>query len=439
MRRRLLNIVLVVLFVVALLWRLISQPDFSFAATDNGQYQSSNFKPGQHNDLGNGTTVLVGNIGPKLMYAKQHGLLQRNQGSHWSKWPIIENDVCQNTTTVAKSFASNYTRDFATLTATTPKSRIRAHGLPEAILIGVQKGGTTALYQYIDQHPAIAESQKELYFLDEKVDQMMLENYEKRYEAGIPQLQIRQAYSQTMRKAMRFPERDQGKMILDLTPHYIYQSDRLPARIVCVVPWAKIMVLLRDPMERARSQYDMKLRFHGHSRAKRKVSNAKGKSNVVSFHKYIRNDLAALQETGVIQDWTKVDFDTFFDSPAMDEAWRTYMNSGMNAPIGMSLYAIQLKTFLVLPNEFMAIQSEKLMQETNETYGKVLDFLGLERISLQSYTKINSAGKTRRTKMNPETEALLHQVFAPFNRKLGEMLGKEWEGVWEKEESQTAL
>ena len=34
--------------------------------------------------------------------------------------------------------------------------------LPQAILIGVQKGGTTALYSYLDKHPDIIHSTKEL-------------------------------------------------------------------------------------------------------------------------------------------------------------------------------------------------------------------------------------------------------------------------------------
>jgi hypothetical protein len=155
---------------------------------------------------------------------------------------------------------------------------------------------------------------------------------------------------------------------------------------------------------------------------------------VLSFHQYVLNDLAALQETGVIQNWDIVDFDTFFNSPAMDEAWRTYLNNGLNAPIGMGLYAIQVKPFLQLvDHDFLAIQSEKLMLETDTTYGQVLDFLGLPRISLDWYHPVNHARKRDKTKVDQETEHLLYQVFAPFNRKLGELLGNEWVGVWEEE------
>jgi hypothetical protein len=68
-----------------------------------------------------------------------------------------------------------------------------------------------------------------------------------------------------------------------------------------------------------------------------------------TFHEYVRRDIAALFKTGVLQDWSVVDFDSFFESPAAVEAWRTYLNSGLNAPVGMGLYAMQLKPFLDLP------------------------------------------------------------------------------------------
>jgi Sulfotransferase family len=420
-------------------------------------------KPPQQFILSDGTVVSVGEIGPNVTYAIQHAFVQRNQGLPWYQWDIVENPNCDyypSTNHYNVTITISSSSSFATLSMNTPKNVIRKHWLPEALLMGVQKGGTTALYEYLERHPDIAKSQKELYFLDEVVDQVMLrEQHQRRndtttiqqsgqYHPGIPQITIRQKYSHRIKLAIKDTHRDAGKMILDLTPNYMYQSDRLPARITCVLPWAKIMVLLRNPVHRARSQYDMKVRFqNGQYRFKRETKpkrhqwrmrdtnrNKRSQHNkgVLSFQQYLVNDLAALQETGVIQNWEVVDFDTFFDSPAMDEAWRTYLNCGLNAPIGMGLYAIQLKPFLQLDNDFLPIQSEKLVMETDETYGRVLEFLGLQRISLDWYHQANIAQKREKTKVDQDTERLLYQTFAPFNRKLGELLGKEWVGVWEE-------
>ena len=102
--------------------------------------------------------------------------------------------------------------------------------LPQAILIGVQKGGTTALFSYLNQHPYIANTKKELWFLDQQVDKLVRKRHDGK---GIPRLEARQAYMMVVRQAMTDPHRDGEKMLLDLTPNYIFESNRLPARIAC--------------------------------------------------------------------------------------------------------------------------------------------------------------------------------------------------------------
>ena len=176
-------------------------------------------------------------------------------------------------------------------------------------------------------------------------------------------------------------------------------------------------------MDRARSQYDMKVLNLKHN------TNPHG-SPTPTFDEYVQNDIAALKETGVLHDWLTVDFDEFFDSPECWQAWRTYLHSGLNAPVGMGLYALQLKPFQEqLPNnEFLVIMSEDLQSRTEVTYNRVLDFLGLKRHTLISYPRANRS--RQKHKMSNETQKVLQHVFEPFNRKLAELLGKEWEGVW---------
>jgi hypothetical protein len=189
-------------------------------------------------------------------------------------------------------------------------------------------------------------------------------------------------------------------------------------------------LLLRNPINRARSQYDMKLTISSSSRRVGKTTTPPPRNRFPTFDEYIQNDIAALQETGVLHDWTMVDFDAFFDSPECWHAWRTYLNSGLNAPVGMGLYALQLKPFLEqLPhNELLAITSENLQSHTEETYNRVLEFLGLPRHSLKSYPQANKA--RRKHKLSNATQQVLRQVFEPFNRKLADLLGTEWEGIW---------
>jgi hypothetical protein len=53
-----------------------------------------------------------------------------------------------------------------------------------------------------------------------------------------------------------------------------------------------------------------------------------------TFDDFCAMDIRVLQETGVIQDWTVVDFDTFSGSSQEFKAWSTYTKLGLNSPVG---------------------------------------------------------------------------------------------------------
>ena len=386
-------------------------------------------------DMDDGVTVQVGKQGEAVRRAILNGMLQKNQGLHRSQWERIETSICLTTDDDDDDDYGNGTGTASFIQSRNSNNNRDAQNpieyLPEAILIGVQKGGTTALYNYLDQHPDIAKATKELYFVDEKIDTIVT-------VAGIPQTIVQRSYGQVMQRALKDPLQDQNKMILDLTPNYMFYSDRVPQRIQCVAPKAKLFALLRNPIDRARSQYDMKIQFFNG-----KTLNQYGQP-IPTFDEYIRNDLEALKETGVVQDWNVVDFNSFFESKASEEAWRTYINSGLNAPIGMSLYSMQLRNYPKIhqghsrdgaeaseASSFMAISSEQLQYNTSETFGKVLKFLNLPPHEVVFPKTINSS--KRKETISESTRILLSEVFRPFNIKLGELLGGEWPNIVTKE------
>lgn len=386
-----------------------------------------------------------------------------------------------------------------------PAGEIERMKLPRAILIGVQKGGTTALYEYLDRHPLVERTKKELYFLDEEMDKLVT-------RAGkIPRKVARNLYQLTMRdgiaeaRALRkkrsrdcakqqtakrlqnktsvrrakernkdcedppYPrqgEEDQTRnYLMDLTPNYMFHSDRLPNRIHCLVPWVRLLVLLRHPVARARSQYQMKLRM-----VLPKRRNSYG-NPLPTLDEYIEHDLNALREVGVLQNWTEVDFESFWESPACWKAWESYIHRGLNAPVGMGLYALQLKPFLdklaeihggsanpssataaeevaptrrrdqkMIPSEyFLAVDSRDLQLDADKTYQEVLKFLGLPPFHLAEYPLVNKAsvrnskargGDHHSEKLSAAVQRRLEEAIAPYNRKLGDLLGEEWREKW---------
>lgn len=104
---------------------------------------------------------------------------------------------------------------------------------PNFIGIGVQKGGTSWLYKQLLQHPEIfvPEHRKEIHFFDEYYDRKM------------------EWYIKWFRNADR-------KAIGEITPNYIY-DENVPKKIHESFPDIKFIVMLRHPVERAFSHYQM--------------------------------------------------------------------------------------------------------------------------------------------------------------------------------------
>jgi hypothetical protein len=103
--------------------------------------------------------------------------------------------------------------------------------LPNFIIIGAQKSGTTWLYEILKTHPKIkmAHDRKEVHFFDRYFDR------------GI------KWYKE------RFPY-DENFLIGEATPKYIYDKE-VPKRIYNNIPEVKLILSLRNPIERAYSQY----------------------------------------------------------------------------------------------------------------------------------------------------------------------------------------
>ena len=107
--------------------------------------------------------------------------------------------------------------------------------LPNFIGLGVQKGGTSWLHKQLVAHPQvfIPEIRKEIHYFDEYYDRGV-DWYEKWF------LDANNNY----------------KPVGEITPEYIYFEEVLP-RVKETLLGAKFIVMLRDPVRRAYSHYQM--------------------------------------------------------------------------------------------------------------------------------------------------------------------------------------
>ena len=103
--------------------------------------------------------------------------------------------------------------------------------LPQFLGLGVQKGGTTTLQRLLEQHPQVwLPPEKELHF------------FSLHYARG------QRWY------ADRFADAAAHQCCGDITPYYIFHP-HAAQRIADLLPDARLIVLLRDPVERCLSQY----------------------------------------------------------------------------------------------------------------------------------------------------------------------------------------
>lgn len=102
--------------------------------------------------------------------------------------------------------------------------------MPNFLVIGAAKAGTTSLYHYLNQHPQIYMSpRKETYFFMSSNNE--LENYKALFKEANGEIAIGEA-----------------------TPLYLYNK-KSPELIKNCLPQVKLIIVLRDPVDRAYSHF----------------------------------------------------------------------------------------------------------------------------------------------------------------------------------------
>ena len=250
------------------------------------------------------------------------------------------------------------------------RATARGRPLPDFLVIGAQKAGTTALYAYLRWHPAITgPSWKEVSFFD---------RHWWRGEAWY---------------RGQFPLRSRGRLVGEASPSYLFHP-LAPERAFAVVPGAKLVALLRDPVDRAYSQYQHEV--------------ALGREPLP-----FEEALAAEAER------TRGEVERLLADPrAFSRAWwdHTYAARG--------LYAEQLERWLaVFPREqLLVVTTDELGERPAESYASILAFLGAPPHQLDEYPRVFDRDYAP---MEPETRAALSARFEEPNRRLEALLGRE--------------
>lgn len=243
---------------------------------------------------------------------------------------------------------------------------------PKFMVIGGEKCGTTSLYHYINGHPQFLPSiEKELDFFDLEFGRGI-----DWYLAHFPPV-----------------PRDDLFLTGEVSANYIYHL-HAPQRVWEIFPEIKLIVLLRNPVDRTVSRYHMLL---------------KNGASQKSFEKTVTAEINKLQKSIV----------------GNEIPWEI-LNRCRH--IGNSLYLYHLQRWLNLfPKEqVLIIPSEDLYQNPAATLKNIFTFLDVKDYQLPEYKKYNSGSYA------PISEQMREQLanfFRPHNQKLEEYLGRQFS--WE--------
>jgi hypothetical protein len=260
-------------------------------------------------------------------------------------------------------------------------SRLRP--LPDFLIIGAQKAGTTALYAYLREHPAIGGPPwKEVSFFDR--------HYRRGpawYRGNFPtRLYLRRVRGRTGTRPV----------VGEASPSYVFHP-LAPERVAALVPDVRLIVLVRNPIDRALSHY-----HHEVALGREQLSFA---------------DALAAEGSRMQGELERLRDPAYFSYPWWNY---TYVSRG--------LYADQLERWLAhfSRDGLLVVPTDDLGRDPAETYGRVLDFLGAPRHALASYPRVFSR---EYTKMDAGTREALRERFAEPNRRLYELLGRDlgWE------------
>lgn len=259
--------------------------------------------------------------------------------------------------------------------------------LPDFLIIGCKKGGTTSLLNWLVEHPDVARMYPS--FQRRKSPHYFDINYARGpawYRAHFP-----------TRQAMDRRERNSGRrpVVGEASPYYMFHP-AAPDRVRETVPDVRLIALLREPVSRAYSNYWDRV--------------ATGNEDLPSFEAAI--DAEAERLEGVTPQRLR---DPRYYS--YDHDHHSYLARGRYLEhLEPWLRAYDSDRLLVLP-------AEDMFRAPQDVFETVQHFLGLpvRELPLQPRNKRSGYPPIR-----PETKARLQEYYEPHNRALFAALGREF-------------
>ena len=266
----------------------------------------------------------------------------------------------------------------------TASSRI----LPSYLIIGASKCGTTSLYNYLIQHPAIfPAATKEVHFFDYY------------YHRG---LSWYKSHFPTRGEVDRCSAVNAQSCITGESSPYYFAHPLSPQRAKEVLPDARLICMLRNPVDRALSSYYNQVRL--------------GIEKLPSFEEALNAEESRIagQEERLRRDPAYSGF---------EHKYFSYFRRGC--------YVDQLENWLRCfdRDRIMVIQSEIFFSQPDQIFPGVLKHIGVQPWTPSGFRVFNAGGEY--TGISPRVREELLERYRPYNERLFSLLGQRFEG-WDR-------
>jgi len=247
--------------------------------------------------------------------------------------------------------------------------------LPDFLIVGCQKCGTSSLHHYLSNHPSVwSPGKKELHFFD-YYDDLGLSYYKKFFKNQ--------------------PSNIGDLLVGEATPEYIFHP-YAAERIKQALPKAKAVVLLRNPIERAFSAWRMGIRQGWET---------------LSFE-----DAIASEAERIIPDLNKMAISDHYYGYEWNH--HSYLLRGH--------YAEQIDNWLLhfKREDLLIVSAERFFTNTKVEFKKVCDFLELDEWYPDEFQNMFVGVSND---LDFKTKTMLERYYLPFNKQLFEFLGEEYD------------
>jgi hypothetical protein len=243
--------------------------------------------------------------------------------------------------------------------------------LPDFLLVGTQRGGTTSLFRALAAHPGVAPPI---------------------FHKGVHYFDVNYARGEGWYRG-HFPLRRVSRMAFESAGYYMHHP-LAPERIAADLPGVKLLALLRDPVERAYSAHKHEL--------------ARGFETEASFERAL--DLEPERLAGEVE---RIRAEPGYLSHS--HRHHSYLDRGR--------YAEQLEALFTLfgRDRVHVTYAEKFFTEPEPCFDAIVDFLGLPRWRPAEFERHNARPGSP---LSPALQERLSGYFAPHDERLAALLGE---------------